>query len=57
MDFVEELFGISPDGGSGATEFMVLVAIAAAIFVSVLAIRPAWRERIRRAFKQHSTHS
>ena len=41
MDFIEELFGVGlPDGGSGATEFMLLVAVAAAIFVGVLRNQP-----------------
>ena len=30
MDFIERLFGVSPDGGSGAFEFL-LFAIPAAI--------------------------
>jgi hypothetical protein len=33
MDFIERMFGISPDGGDGSTELMlltVLVLIAAA---------------------------
>jgi hypothetical protein len=36
MDFIERLFGISPDGGDGSTEllyFGVLIAIAAIILV------------------------
>ncbi|WP_157083448.1 hypothetical protein [Bradyrhizobium manausense] len=28
MDFVERLFGISPDGGDGTTELMYFVAIS-----------------------------
>ena len=34
MDFIERMFGISPDGGDGSTELMlltVLVLIAAAL--------------------------
>jgi hypothetical protein len=29
MDFIERLFGVSPDGGSGATEAMIIVAVIA----------------------------
>jgi hypothetical protein len=29
MDFIERIFGISPDGGSGATEAMIVVAVIA----------------------------
>jgi hypothetical protein len=35
MDFIERLFGISPDGGDGSTEMIYIlafVAIVAAIF-------------------------
>ena len=35
MDFIERLFGISPDGGSGSFEFLLLalpVAILATIY-------------------------
>jgi hypothetical protein len=27
MDWIERMFGISPDGGTGATEFLILFAI------------------------------
>jgi hypothetical protein len=27
MDFIERLFGISPDGGDGSTELMYVVAL------------------------------
>ena len=28
MDFIERLFGVSPDGGDGSTELIYLAAIA-----------------------------
>jgi hypothetical protein len=31
MDFIERLFGISPDGGSGSLEALYLVAILAVV--------------------------
>ena len=31
MDFIERLFGISPDGGSGSFEMMLLVVPLAAV--------------------------
>ena len=44
MDFIEHLFGISPDGGSGATELsLILVPI---FVVAYLAVR---RYRMRKA--------
>jgi hypothetical protein len=33
MDFIEKLFGLSPDNGDGSTEVMWLVALAVAITV------------------------
>jgi hypothetical protein len=46
MDFIERLFGISPDGGSGATEILWLLAFAAAaLFVAFLAGRKVLRKR------------
>jgi hypothetical protein len=35
MDFIERLFGVSPDGGDGSTELIYLTAIA--IVVAALA--------------------
>ena len=30
MDFIERMFGISPDGGDGSTELMLLTVLIAA---------------------------
>lgn len=30
MDWIERLLGLSPDGGSGATEITIIVVLAAA---------------------------
>ena len=43
MDFIEKIFGISPDGGSGSFEFLLF----AVPVVAILAIR-SWRRRSRR---------
>ena len=40
MDFIERLFGVSPDGGSGALEFLLL-----AIPVLGLIARRAFRTK------------
>lgn len=42
MDFIERWFGISPDGGSGATEMMIIVVFAALAAVFI------WRRILRR---------
>ena len=39
MDFIERWFGLSPDGGSGAMEFLILVVAALAIVALGLALR------------------
>ena len=43
MDFIERMFGISPDGGSGSTELMII-----AVFV-LIAVLVAGRWVSRRA--------
>jgi hypothetical protein len=46
MDFIEQLFGLSPDNGDGSTEILWLVALAAVI-AGFLYFR-AQRRRLRR---------
>ena len=36
MNFVEQIFGISPDGGNGLLEFLVLLVLFVAAAVPVL---------------------
>jgi hypothetical protein len=43
MDFIEVLFGVSPDGGSGSFEILLF----AVPIVAIVAIR-VWRKRSRR---------
>jgi hypothetical protein len=48
MDWIERLFGISPDGGDGSTEMLYLVAavaIVALICGRTLFVRRARRRR------------
>jgi hypothetical protein len=45
MDFIERLFHLSPDGGSGATEATYIVAI------SVILVAISLRRPISRIFK------
>ncbi|MEQ8399224.1 hypothetical protein [Thalassobaculum sp.] len=42
MDFIEQLFGISPDGGDGSTEAMYIVALVA--IVLLFTARPLLRK-------------
>ncbi len=47
MDFIERLFGISPDLGSGATELMLLT-----VPVFILALFPLRHHPLRKATGQ-----
>jgi hypothetical protein len=38
MDWIEELFGLSPDGGDGSTELMWLLAFV------IIVVAVAWRK-------------
>ena len=46
LDWIEELFGLSPDAGSGATE--LLFALAVILALVVVAWRVAQRRRVSR---------
>lgn len=41
MDFIERIFGVSPDGGDGSTELLYLLAGAA--IAAILAVRLLYR--------------
>jgi ABC-type sugar transport system permease subunit len=42
MDFIERIFGVSPDGGNGATEALIFMGITLVI------VFLAWRRRSAR---------
>jgi len=46
MQFIEQLFGFSPDGGTGLTEIMIVILVFTAGLLILL--RSRGRERIRR---------
>jgi hypothetical protein len=48
MDWIERLFGISPDGGDGSTEMLYLVAAAAIVGLILGRSFLARRARMRR---------
>jgi hypothetical protein len=50
MDWIERIFGISPDGGDGTTELLFLAG-AVAIVALVIARTPAIREYARRSWQ------
>jgi LPXTG-motif cell wall-anchored protein len=44
MDFIERLFGLSPDNGDGSTEVLWLVALAALIAAAFVYYRSRRRK-------------
>jgi hypothetical protein len=48
MDFIERLFGVSPDGGDGSFEAALLGVIV------VLLAAVVWRQRLGRLFRNRS---
>ena len=51
MDFIERWFGLSPDGGSGATEASIFVALC------LLVVALVWRQQRRRMSRLKSRAS
>jgi hypothetical protein len=47
MDWIEKIFGMSPDNGDGSTEVMI-VAISCLIVVAIIAAVPKFREQAKR---------
>jgi len=49
VDWIEELFGLSPDAGSGTLEALIAGAVAAVILGVIFAVRarsaPPWEQR------------
>ena len=39
MDFVEKLFGVSPDGGNGLFEVLILLVPLVVVIVTVVILR------------------
>lgn len=48
MDWIERLFGVSPDNGDGTLEMAIGFAVSAAAIILVLALNPAMRRALLR---------
>jgi hypothetical protein len=42
-EWIEEIFGVDPDGGSGALEWGIVAALAIVTMLLAVATRAAWR--------------
>jgi hypothetical protein len=51
MDWIEQLFGISPDGGDGSTE-AIIVAVCCTIVVMLIVFRQPLRRFLRRGTRR-----
>ena len=43
MDWIERLFGISPDGGNGLTELLIILALFAVVILAIRLKRGSFR--------------
>jgi hypothetical protein len=50
MDWLEQLFGFSPDGGDGTAEILIVLACMIVLAGVIMWRVPALRDRIQRAF-------
>jgi hypothetical protein len=52
MDWIETLFGVSPDGGDGSTEALIVVACMIAVPMLVVALSSKLRSKLRALFSR-----
>jgi hypothetical protein len=50
MDWIEQIFGFSPDGGDGSTEASIVVACTIALATIIIAFSPKLRGYLRQLF-------
>lgn len=46
MDFIERIFGVAPDSGSGVSELMLLLFLVMFTAVLLVSLRNRWTQRI-----------
>jgi hypothetical protein len=54
MDWIEEFFGISPDGGNGSLELLIAGSVIA-LMIALLSLRTRWGRSLRKRFSVSST--
>jgi hypothetical protein len=50
VDWIEQIFGFSPDGGDGSTEALIVVACTIALATLIVAFSPKLRGYLRQRF-------
>jgi hypothetical protein len=55
MDWIEKLFGFSPDGGDGTAETAIVLACVIVLAAVVVMRVPSLRERVRGIFGASKT--
>jgi hypothetical protein len=56
MDWIEKLFGFSPDGGDGTAEAAIVFACVVVLAAVVVMRVPSLRERVRGIFRASKTN-
>jgi hypothetical protein len=54
MDWIEQLFGFSPDGGDGSAEVLIVLACCIALAGVIVWRVPALRDGARRLFRKRA---
>ena len=57
MDWIEQIFGFSPDGGDGTAEVLVVLACTIVLAGVIIWRVPALRGRFQRFFQRRSVGS
>jgi hypothetical protein len=52
MDWIEQLFGLSPDGGDGSAEVLIVLACCIVLAGVIVWRTPALRDGARRLFQR-----
>ena len=56
MDWLEQWFGMNPDGGDGSIEVLILGAVGALVVALAVALHPSARRLLRLARERRIGH-